>query len=70
MKRQVRTRVRVAELAWMAVATRRSAELARTTLVKELAHPTSDLAIFEIAAESLAKGGALLPNAAATPSVT
>ena len=45
----------------MAVAARRSVELARTTLVKELAHSTSDLAIAEIAAVSPAYGGTPSP---------
>ena len=41
----VMVRARVAELAWSVVAVRRSAELARTRLVSELAQATSVRAI-------------------------
>ena len=48
----------LAEFAWLSVATRRSAELARTRCVKELAHSTSDRPISATADELVASGGA------------
>ena len=64
MERNVSVRSRVADPAWLAVATRRSAELAMTTAVKELAHSTSDLAISEISVVLPANGGTRLPSPA------
>ena len=46
----------VAEFAWLSVATRRSAELASTRSVNELAHSTSDLPISATAGAFVAKG--------------
>src|ERR1700722_10184678 len=57
----------VAELAWSAVAVRRSTELASTTPVKEFAHATSTRPISPISLELVANGGASWPRPTAMP---